>query len=683
MGKGLWQSLWKYLLLEVVVLAVVLGAVYNEQMRNRLYEAEIYGESVASHIELSLNQYVGTVEELGDQYVEYGDEFAKHFPSICKRIMGKDDVIGSLYIAPKGVISLAYPEEVNAATIGFEPAADPEQGAATRFAIDSKKTTVAGPHALVEGGTGFIVRYPIYTRQNGDDRFVGLAILVMDWDKFVAKVTDDYSEQSRYRFAVWKDQSDHVLVDEDGYIFKNGPVSQRKLDIAIDAPNDSWHLTVEEMSGWGSFLYMLPWIMGAALVLVGLTIFEVSVIRDRENRRRLQYAEAANEAKSTFLFNMSHDIRTPMNSVIGFTRLAMQHEDDPALVHEYLSKILVSGNHLLTLINDILEMSRIESGKVELNEEACSLHDLLDDLASMMEEQVSQKDIRFEAYCDSVSFDRVYCDKLRINQVLINLLSNAVKFTPNGGSVSVSVHQPKGAKGHAGDVVPCEFCVKDTGIGMSEEFASKLFDAFERENTSTVSGTQGTGLGTTITKRLVEMMGGRIHVETNLGRGTKFTVVIPLRIAGELDTNQAEELQPSETASPSEDVCGVLVGKRVLMVEDIEINRLLAREVLESFGLEVDEVDNGQKAVEAIDAAPANTYDVVLMDIQMPVMDGYEATRAIRALPDKEKAQVPIIAMTANAFEDDRRNSREAGMNGHIAKPFDFDELRGELSRWV
>ena len=229
-SKTWFRSVWKYLVIELIVAAITLSLISRGQMRERLYEAEIYGSSIAANIELTLNQYVSIVESLGDQYLEYGDHLADHFPGICEHIMQRDDAIGSLYIAPDGVIRLAYPLEVNEATIGFEPAKDPEQGAATRFAIESKKTTVAGPHALVEGGTGFIVRYPIY---DSSDRFAGLAILVMDWDRFVEKVTKVGNDQQLFSYAVWKENNDGVIVDENGFIFHAGAVQMRRMKPGI------------------------------------------------------------------------------------------------------------------------------------------------------------------------------------------------------------------------------------------------------------------------------------------------------------------------------------------------------------------------------------------------------------------------------------------------------------------
>ena len=685
---GNFRSIWKYLFIELLIVAMALTMIGRGQMKNRLYEAEIYGETIASNIELSLNQYVSIVESLGDQYLEYGDEFSEHFPGICSRIMAKDDAIGSMYIAPGGIIRMAYPEEVNASTIGFEPAKDPEQGAATRFAIESKKTTVAGPHALIEGGTGFIVRYPIYADADGEETFVGLAILVMDWDRFIEKVTGGGSDSSFYSYAVWKDNNDGVLTDEDGYIFKSGEVSERLLTVEVQAPNEQWYLTVEETGGWKTFTRMIPWYLGALALILILTVVEISMIRNREVRKQLEYAEAASAAKTAFLFNMSHDIRTPMNSVIGFTKLAMDHAEEPDKVKDYLSKILSSGNHLLTLINDILEMSRIESGKIELNEDKCDLKELTDDIRLMMEEQVKAKNQHFEADNSGLSHPVVICDRLRVNQILLNLLSNAVKFTPEGGHISVSARQLPKEETSEGVRIPCVFRVKDDGLGMSEEFASRIYDAFERENTSTVSGTQGTGLGMAITKRLVDMMDGTIRLRTEQGRGTEFTVTLPLRPAGDPDLSEAGRENssdvdhgsaPQATASSADEP---LLGRHVLLVEDILINRMLAEEVLKSFGLTVDEAENGQEAVDKIRNSPAGTYDAVLMDIQMPVMDGYTATREIRGLNDPEKASIPVIAMTANAFEDDRRNAFEAGMNAHIAKPLEFDALKQELIRW-
>ena len=519
----------------------------------------------------------------------------------------------------------------------------------------------------------------------------------------------------------------------------------------------------------------------------------------------VEKAESANRAKSTFLSNMSHDIRTPMNAIIGFTTLAISNIDDKDRVKDYLTKTLASSNHLLSLINDVLDMSRIESGKIHLEEVEVNLSDVLHDLKTIVSGQIYAKQL--ELYMDvmDVTDEDVYCDKTRLNQILLNLLSNAIKFTPAGGTVSVRVRQLAGKVHGCGQY---EFRIKDNGIGMSQEFAQKIFEPFERERTSTVSRIQGTGLGMAITKNIVDMMGGTIEVQTAQGKGTEFTVCVPMRAQTEQrpvekiteleglkalvvddDFNTCDSvtkmlvkvgMRAEWTLSGKEavlrarqsiemsdvyhayiidwrlpDMNGIEVtrqirslhddtpiiiltaydwsdieveakaagvtafcskpmfmsdlretlmsalgqkpadavqrllpeknadfkGKHILLVEDNELNREIAQEILQEYGFLVDSAENGAVAVEKVSTAAPGSYDLVLMDVQMPIMDGYTATRKIRALDDPARAKLPILAMTANAFDEDRRNALESGMNGFLSKPIVIGDLVQELHK--
>ena len=380
----------------------------------------------------------------------------------------------------------------------------------------------------------------------------------------------------------------------------------------------------------------------------------------------VQRETKANLAKREFLFNMSHDIRTPMNAIIGFTALAQTHIDDRDQVEDYLKKISVSSQHLLSLINDVLDMSRIENGKVTLETKPVHLPELVGDIGDAIQVGADKKHISFTVDTAGMKNEDVIADPLRLEQILINVLANAVKFTPDGGQISLRIVQKDTAPA---DYADFEFHIKDNGIGMSEEFQKHIFEQFARERTSTVSKIQGTGLGLAITKSLVDMMGGRITVESEPGRGSEFTISLRFPV-GEA---KAGQMIPVSKASG-------FTGKKLLVVEDNELNLEIASTLLEEAGFEVDTAGNGKIAVEKVEAASAGRYDLILMDVQMPEMDGYEATRRIRALPDKKKAAIPIVAMTANAFEEDQKNALNAGMNGHIAKPLDIQKLFQVLS---
>ncbi len=392
---------------------------------------------------------------------------------------------------------------------------------------------------------------------------------------------------------------------------------------------------------------------------VGFLDITDEVEKEKENSRRL---EAANEAKTAFLFNMSHDIRTPMNAIIGFTEMAQKHIDDTEKVENCLEKVSSSSKHLLSLINDVLDMARIESGKMQIEEQVINIREASKSAMAIAYENAEARDIKLTLHSGPVGDEYVYGDTLKISQIALNIMSNAVKYTNPGGRVDVRVEEVE-----CGDPerLVCDLIVEDTGIGMSEEFLARIFEPFERSENSTKTGIQGTGLGMAITKELVEKMGGKIWVESKLGVGTKVTVRFNFRRAEKAVSSGADE----ETAAVD------LKGKKVLLVEDNELNREIAADILSEEGMIIETAEDGDVAVEIMKNAAEGQFDLILMDIQMPRMNGYEATKAIRALPDKKTAATPIVAMTANAFEEDRQNALAVGMNGHAAKPIDVSKL--------
>ena len=540
-------------------------------------------------------------------------------------------------------------------------------------------------------------------------------------------------------------------------------------------------------------------------ILAGFRNIDEMIRKEQEQKsvlsEALAQAQYANNAKTTFLNNMSHDIRTPMNAIIGFTSLAVTHIDNKEQIRNYLSKIMTSGNHLLSLINDVLDMSRIESGKVKIEEKETSLPEIMHDLKTIVQADVKAKQLEFYIDTLDVANETIICDKLRLNQVLLNILSNAMKYTKPGGMVSVRVIQTSEApEGYA----TYEFSIKDTGIGMSREFLQHVFEPFEREQTSTVSGIQGTGLGLAITKNIVDMMGGTITVDSEEGKGSEFTVSFRFRVADSpMESQRLEQLADLRALVVDDDVntcvsvskmlsaigmhpdwttlgneavirtefaleqnepysayiidwlmpdmngielvrrirrvigdltpiiiltaydwsdieeeareAGVTAfcskplflselrsvlaapymdqesadepdtpeprfdGMRILLVEDNELNQEIAQTILEGAGFIIDTADDGSIAVERMKEMPADTYDLILMDVQMPIMNGYQATRAIRALDDSVKAAIPIVAMTANAFEEDRKEAIDSGMNGYVAKPINIEKLMKTL----
>jgi CheY-like chemotaxis protein/two-component sensor histidine kinase len=363
---------------------------------------------------------------------------------------------------------------------------------------------------------------------------------------------------------------------------------------------------------------------------------------------------------------MSHDIRTPMNAIVGYVGLLKKEPGMSPKAVEYLGKIESSSHHLLTLINDILDMSRIESGKMELDEKSTNIVRLLDEVHDLFATQMEMKQINYVVEAEQVTHKMVFCDSNRLSRVLMNLVSNAYKFTPEGGTVTVTLRQLNAVDGNGS----YELKVKDSGLGMSPEFAAKVFEAYERERT--VSKIQGTGLGMAITKNIVDLMGGTIDVKTEQGKGTEFTIHVEFALSDEPDKSQETQESIKKKAIDFSKV-------RLLLVEDNEINREIASLMLEDAGFMLEVAENGKIAVEKVASSELGYYQLVLMDVQMPVMNGYEATKAIRGLSDRKLASIPIIAMTANAFAEDVQAAKDAGMDGHIAKPVSMDKMMETL----
>ena len=382
-----------------------------------------------------------------------------------------------------------------------------------------------------------------------------------------------------------------------------------------------------------------------------------------------------NRAETIFLNSISHDIRTPLNVIIGYTALASAHVNEAQEVKKYLSKIEAASNHLLLLINDVLDMSHIESGTLKLEHAPVYLPDVLENLKAIIQTDSSAKQLKFCADTKNMVHKNVITDKLRLNQVLLNILENAVKYTRPGGKIYFQIQE---LKEQEPGFAKYEFRVKDTGIGMSEEFIAHIFEPFSREQTSTVSGIEGMGLGMAIVKKIVDRMDGTIAVKSRQGKGTEVTVILPFKVSGqpnEWEANTRKKIVQMQRFSEDKNFENLFKGKKILLTEDNELNREIAVELLKEEGFILDTAEDGTIAVEKMRTAKPGQYDLILMDIQMPIMDGYEATRQIRKLENPETANIPIVAITANAFEEDRQKALEAGMNEHVSKPIDMERL--------
>ncbi len=381
----------------------------------------------------------------------------------------------------------------------------------------------------------------------------------------------------------------------------------------------------------------------------------------------VERAEAANKTKSEFLFNMSHDLRTPMNAIIGFTNLALE-STDPNTRQNYLKSIDISSKQLLDLINNILELSKIESHKTMIEEDLTNITDVYDKLRTLFYSELEQKALSFSIKQD-ITHPYLYIDTTHYSQILLNIISNAIKYTPEGGAIAVSLRE---LPGDAPDTCVIETVIRDNGIGMSEEFLSHVYESFAREQTSTISGVHGTGLGLTIVKDLVDLMKGTIQIESKQGEGTTVTICLPHRLG---NPPAVKAPQPHEAPDSA-----ILNGRRILLAEDIDVNAMVATKILSKWGCLTERAKDGVECVNMLLKAQADYYDLVLMDIQMPNMDGYHATQTIRAFTDEKKAGIPILAMTANAFQEDRDKAMSVGMNGHIAKPIDPVKLSIAMS---
>ncbi|MDO4962445.1 MAG: ATP-binding protein, partial [Eubacteriales bacterium] len=537
----------------------------------------------------------------------------------------------------------------------------------------------AGYTNIVNADDGFYVvalsEVSLQKRQNFFDQLVERNARISSYDSV---------EEFRNSFDAIETETMTLYMDE-GYGYPAGDYVMAVNNIE----NTSWKMiSVCPISVFSTLSNRITTIfLAIAAVMVAAVAFGVILsyrVRVQQEKARadevhkaelseaLILAQQANRSKTTFLNNMSHDIRTPMNAIIGFTRLAKKSVDEPDKVKDYLGKISGSSEHLLALINDVLDMSRIESGKVTINEDNENLIEILKNLKNITEADVKAKKMDFTMDISGISDEYIVCDRLRLNQVLINILSNALKYTPEGGKVSLkAVQLGPAADGRAS----YEFSIKDNGIGMSEEFVKTIFDPFTRAQTSTVSGIQGTGLGMAITKNIIDMMDGKITVASKENEGSEFVVTFSFKLAEKPEPE--DEAAGAETASEELD----FTGKRILLVEDNELNREIATEILQEVGFKVEAAENGKLGCDLLAASEPGYFDLVLMDIQMPVMDGHEAARTIRKFENKELADITILAMTANAFEEDKQLAFEAGMNGHLAKPIDIPVLFDTLKK--
>ena len=643
----------------------------REQEKEEKLKAVYVAESTVSRVKSQLNRYLAE-SELVKNIIESGyDIDGEKFSILSQMMQDKQNVIEAHELAKDGIVSHIYPMKGNEEAMGLNMLEHPDRKKEANLAKTSGQYTIAGPFPLVQGGNGALLFDPVYVKDEaGEDTFWGFSILVLNWDHFMEEVETYKLEDTSYQYLIWKNGTEPgeklTIAQSEKFSFKD------TLEVACDVPNDTWYFEIEPKAGWVPQSQIAFGILIAALVSGVLTVgyWQYEMQRYKEAlyaekiERAAKRAEEASEAKTRFLFNMSHDIRTPMNAIIGFSDLLEKHLDDKEKVHDYIKKIQLSGSFLLSLINYVLEMARIESGKATLRTEVGDAQELLGALNAVFEPAVEKKRLKYNCTLD-VEHRFIICDVTKVREIVLNIISNSVKYTPEGGSVTVQIKEiPWEKEGWTA----YRILVEDTGIGMGAEYLPHIFEEFTRERTSTESKVVGAGLGLPIVKALIDLMGGTIQVESERGKGSKFEVILPFEIASEEEVKDSYVKKEEKLYNRSKE-------KRILLAEDNELNAEIAITILEENGFKVERAEDGCKCVELFSEKPAGYYSTILMDIQMPNMDGYTASRKIRGMEREDAKAIPIIALTANAFDEDRNKAFAAGMNGHIAKPIDVGRM--------
>ena len=652
----------------LIVGAFLLHNLEKDEKTTGKYMAQITEKRVRAR----LDQYSMLSALLGN-YISAGENLDENtFSELAEKIPNEDGVIKAFELAPEGIVTDIYPKQGNEGAFGLDMLQEHERKKDAILARDSGKYTLGGPYQLKQGGTGALLFNPVYQDNNSEqDEFWGFVILVIDWDRFIGEINLDYLSDADFCYRIWtydRGSSDKIILAE-----SQDNMSDNILTVECAVPNNTWYFDIIPSEGWSPRSY---WIMCIVIsyvfsLLIATVFYLISSKKYRERQyeaeleKSAEQAKNANEAKTRFLFNMSHDIRTPMNAIVGFSGLLEKNLQNERKAKEYLEKIQSSSNLLLRIINQVLEMTRIESGTAVLQLKAEDMDALFHRVNTVFEEDVRKKNLQYHAVLD-VRHHYVVCDQTKLQEIMLNIISNAIKYTPEGHSIYVEVHE---AVSENPSKIRYIFSCEDTGIGMSEEYLPHIYEEFSREHSTTENKVPGTGLGLPIIKSMIELMGGSIQVESRQGIGTKFTIDLSFDIA------LKEEVYGSEDTIESSAI-HTIKGKRILLVEDNELNAEIAKTVLEDVGALITRAENGQQALELFKEKPAGTFDVILMDLMMPVMDGYTATRKIRELERSDAKTVPIIAMTANAFQEDAEKCIAVGMNAHLAKPLDIEKMK-------
>ena len=657
----------------IIVMGVMLicfNFLIQFEVNKEKISASYTAEDTVRKIETQLGRYLENSEMFKNIISSKHTISDEQFNQLASYMKQNKNVIEAYELAPNGIIEKAYPLKGNEKVIGMNTLELPERQKEANIARKSGEYTIAGPYELKQGGTGALLFDPIYINDGNEKKFWGFSILVLNWDAFLEELEVDKLEDATYHFKVWKEGNNgkHVTIMSCGHSSLN-----HTLSVACEVPNDTWYFEIVPFQGWIPMSYKIFGSIVSVLVAILLSMGYWQIILRREKEavyakqieKVATEAQHANQAKTRFLFNMSHDIRTPMNAIIGYTQLLENNLDNKKQALDYISKLKSSTTILLSLINYILEMTQIESGKLDLKKEIGDLDDLVKNINVVVEPLIKEKKLHYSYHLE-IKHHHIICDKTKLREIVLNILSNAIKYTPEGGNVELLIQEIS----FENNKVKYHFIIIDNGIGMKEDFLPHIFEEFAREKTSTESKVPGVGLGLPIVKSLIDMMNGTIQVESKLNKGTKFTVELSF-----LTSLQVENVNERNTSTLD------FSGKHILLVEDNELNAEIGIELLNTFKVIIDLAKNGEECIKILEKMPEGYYDLILMDIQMPIMDGYEATKIIRSFNNKN-AQIPIIAMTANAFEEDRKHALQLGMNEHLAKPVDIEKLKDVLTKY-
>ena len=647
------------------------NTVNEEKMR-----AAFTAETTVNRIKSQLNRYLD-VSEFFQNIIGSGHQMdSKEFQALSQMISDDSQIIKAIELAPDGVVKDIYPLKGNEAAFGIDMLNSPARKHEANLAMKSGQYTIAGPYELNQGGLGSLLFEPIYiTDKSGEKSFWGFSILVLDWNRFLEELELDKLTDASYCYQMWKKDGNSgkkTIIAQGGDAIHKGAVQ-----ISCKVPNDTWYFEIIPHTGWVTVKQQaLVFLVAVSIAVLATAICYLMLHRKQreklyteEIRKSAEKARKANEAKTRFLFNMSHDIRTPMNAIVGFSGLLEKSLHDEKKSLDYIKKIRVSSDILLTIINQVLEMARIESGKITLNPESVNIREMVEAMNTVFESSLTKKSLEYQCSLNVVH-DQILCDKTKMEEIILNVVSNSIKYTNPHGKITVSIDELDSEDEKNADY---KVVVEDNGIGMSQDYLPHIFEEFSREHTSTETRVAGTGLGLPIVKSLVDRMDGTIEVESEEGKGTRFIMKFSFPVSSE---NQVRE----EEKQNIPDITEKLKGKQILLAEDNDLNAEIAETVLVEAGIEVKRVEDGLQCIEELKKMPEKYYDVILMDVQMPNMDGYTATEKIRHLDDS-RAEIPIIAMTANAYDEDRRKAQEAGMDGFLAKPLDVDEMMRLLGK--